>query len=95
MKEEIQDLPTDDEFLDALYRSPMKPRQYTPLDQGFIRTSAELWLENGVFSSYADAEKAAREMFEPEKSYRGYMPQFIKEEASKYLYPKIPVGYGF
>ena len=87
----------DERFLQSLYERPTKWK--APLDPAFITQAAEAMRATGRLPVDVDAEQFVRDMFSPEKDFRGPKIAMLREAAAPCLTAAerwlldVPIGF--
>jgi hypothetical protein len=90
-------IPTDDEFLDTLYTRPSKQREQ--VSQAFVALATSALREAGGIPDGADPDQFVRDMFDPQKDFRGLKVGLLRKAAQRYLSPdeqwllSVPIGF--
>ena len=79
-------LPTDEEFLDALFEASPPDTQTNPTeDPAFLSEAVSMLSAGSVFPADIDISQKVKEMFDPRRAFRGWATQVLRDHAVSFL----------
>ncbi|ESZ04419.1 hypothetical protein NKH47_04125 [Mesorhizobium sp. M1060] len=91
-------LPTDEEFLDSLFEASPDSRSDPTEDTAFLSEAVSMLRAGNVFPVDTDISQKVKEMFDPQRAFRGWATQGLRDHAVSFLgadeqyLRSIPVG---